>query len=104
MQKNLNLKTTYLVSSNEFTKQFKIDDIDLFIHKTFDEDSNLHFIVACIPFIKEVSASDIKYPIAFELERERNKVFKKFSCEDSIDFIDKLIEQVKENDKNKVVI
>jgi hypothetical protein len=103
MKKLVDKKANRLISRNEFSKQFKIGEIDLFIHKTFDQDSNLHFIVVCIPFIAKFNASDIKYPFAFVLERDRNRVFKMWDIEDCLDFLEKLDAEITENDKRRVV-
>jgi hypothetical protein len=98
----LKIQTNKFVSGNDFSKHFKLGDIDLHLHKAYDEDSNLHFIVFCIPHIVEVNASDIKYPIGFEVEKERDEVFSNFKVDDGLDFMDKLVEEIRENDKNKV--
>ena len=103
MKKSVDKTANRLISRNEFSKQFKIGDIDLFIHKTYDEDSNLHFIAVCIPFIAKFNASDIKYPFAFEFERDRNRVFKMWDISDCLDFLEKLDEEITENDKRRVV-
>jgi hypothetical protein len=103
MKKSVDKTANRLISRNEFSKQFKIGEIDLFIHKTFDEDSNLHFIAVCIPFIAKFNASDIKYPFAFELEHDRNWVFKDWDVADCLDFLEKLDAEITENDKRRIV-
>lgn len=102
MENQLKIQTNKFVSGNEFSKHFKLGDIDLHLHKAYDEDSNLHFLVVCIPNIVEVNAIDVKYPIAFEVEKERDDVFSNFKVDEGLDFLDKLIEEIKENDKKKV--
>lgn len=84
-----------LISENEFTKHYKYEekDIDCYLSKAFDEETDKHFLVASIPRIPELNAMHIQYPMVFENEAERNKFFEDF---DALDFLDYLLEQMKQ--------
>jgi hypothetical protein len=86
-----------LVSENKFSKIFKIGEIDLYVAKAFDEESNVHFIVCSIPVIKEITAMDIQYPVYCQSEVSRDAMFDNFDIPFAEGFLDALIKEIKEN-------
>ena len=82
-----------LVSENEFTKHHRYEekDVDCYLSKAYDEETEKHFLVASIPRIPELNAMHIQYPMVFETEAERNKFFDEFNA---LDFLDYLIDQM----------
>ena len=86
-----------LVSKNDFTKIFKLGDVDLYVHKAHDEDSSKWFLVCSIPHLKELNIADLKYPITFDTQREMNKGFKAFDVDGALIFIKELISEIKRN-------
>jgi hypothetical protein len=88
-----------LVSENKFSKIFKIGEIDLYVAKAFDEESNVHFIVCSIPVIKEITAINIQYPVYCQSEVSRDAMFDNFDIPFAEGFIDALIKEIKENDE-----
>ena len=86
-----------LEAENEFTKTFKYEDIDMYVSKAFDEDSDTHYLVFNIPVIPELNISQIQLPVQFNSEKERNEAFKSFDIHQAKKFIDDLINQVRTN-------
>lgn len=82
-----------LVSENEFTKHYKYEEkeIDCYLSKAYDEETDKHFLVASIPKIPQLNAMHIQYPMAFDTEQERNQFFTDFNA---LDFLDYLVEQM----------
>jgi len=82
-----------LVSENEFTKHYKYEEkeIDCYLSKAYDEETDKHFLVASIPKIPQLNAMHIQYPMAFDTEQERNQFFADFNA---LDFLDYLVEQM----------
>lgn len=91
--------TNLLVSENKFSKIFKIGNIDLYVAKAFDEESNIHFIVCSIPIIEEITARDIQYPVYCESETSRDIMFDNFDIPFAEGFIDALIKEIMENNE-----
>jgi hypothetical protein len=92
-----------LVSESKFTKHFELNDIQLFIHKAYDEDSDKHFITPCIPFINELNIQDLKDSLVFENEAERDIAFENWDVDFADYYIQFTIEKIKkqnaENEK-----
>jgi hypothetical protein len=90
-----------LIAENEFSKTFKyideINDIDMFIAKAYDDEQDKHYIVASIPYIKEVSSERVQFPFIFEDEADRDNGFLAFDINFAKDFIPKLIQMIKDN-------
>jgi hypothetical protein len=91
------MKVFNLEAENDVQKIFKSLDTDVFIVKAFDEESNKHFIVFSIPLLTEVNVQHIQYPFEFNTEVERDDVFKNINMEYVSAFIDKIVNQIKEN-------
>jgi hypothetical protein len=87
---------TMLVAKNEFSKTFKIKDVDLYLAKAYDDETNTHFLVVSIPHISETSTTQIQYPINFATEVERDEAFVKFDISFAKTFVDDLITFMKE--------
>ena len=91
-----------LLSDNEFTKIFKVrGDIDLFLTKAFDEDSNKHYIVATIREIVELNASGIQFPYEYNTDHERDNAYKQYGTEEARDFVEFSIQFIKDKEKFK---
>lgn len=92
-----------LVSESKFSKHFELDNINLYIHKAFDEDSNKHFIIPCIPTIEELNINDLKDSLVFENEEERDGAFENWDLDFSNYYVSFTIEKIKkqnlENEK-----
>jgi hypothetical protein len=85
-----------LESENEFTKIFKDGDIEIYLSKAYDEDSNKHYLIASIPNLTEVDASDIKYPFPFDTDVERDEFFNIFDTTSAKEFTRDLVAFIKE--------
>jgi len=68
--------TSTLVSENEFTKVFKIDEVDMYVSQAFDEESSLHYLICSIPEIPIINVSHIQFPISFNTKQEMQQAFK----------------------------
>ena len=88
-----------LESQNEVQKIFKSHDVDIYVGKAYDEDSNKHFLIFSIPVIPEAGIQHIQYPFVFDTEKERDEVFVHIDEKYASDFLDKLITQIEENKK-----
>ena len=90
-----------LIAENEFSKTFKykdeINEIDLFIAKAYDDEQDKHYVVASMPYIKEVHSERVQFPFIFEDESDRDNGFLAFDVNFAKDFIPKLIQMIKEN-------
>jgi len=94
-----------LIAENEFSKTFKykdeINEIDLFIAKAFDDEKNQHYIVASIPYIKEVNAERVQFPFIFKDEQDRDNGFEGFEVVFANTFIPQLIDMIKKQNEEK---
>ena len=90
-----------LIAENEFSKTFKykdeINEIDMYIAKAYDDEQDKHYIVASIPYIKEVYSERVQFPFIFEDEQDMNNGFLAFDLAFAKDFIPQLINMIKEN-------
>jgi len=90
-----------LIAENEFSKTFKykdeINEIDMYIAKAYDDEQDKHYIVASIPYIKEVYSERVQFPFIFEDEQDMNNGFLAFDLAFAKDFIPKLIQMIKDN-------
>lgn len=90
-----------LIAENEFSKTFKykdeINEIDMYIAKAYDDEQDKHYIVASIPYIKEVSSERVQFPFIFEDEADRDNGFLAFDVNFAKDFIPQLIQMIKDN-------
>lgn len=95
------VKGAELVSENEFSKIFKFNDIDIYLAKANDEESNGHFIVASIPRIDEVDVSHLQYPFKYDSAEDRDMAFKEFNVIMVEDFIYSVISFIKEQQQKQ---
>ena len=86
-----------LVSENEFSKVFKVDDVDLYVTQAFDEESNTYFLICSIPVIPILNVEHIKFPIAFQSKEEMGQGFTQLTPDWASKFISDAIEYIKEN-------
>lgn len=99
MTKVIRIYNFILESENEFTKIFKDGNIGIFMSKAYDEDADKHYVVASIPNIEEIDASEIKYPFAFDTSHERDDFFDAFDVKNASEFIRDLVTYIKEQQK-----
>ena len=94
-----------LVSENEFSKVFKLNSVDLYVHKANDEDSGKWFLICSIPMlvVNGYNVADLKYPITFDTEEGMNLGFQDFDLFNALEFIDELTEEVKKNQSNQIL-
>jgi hypothetical protein len=90
------IKGAELISENDFTKIFKFNDIDVYLTKAVDEDSNSHFLVASVPRIDELDVSHLQYPFKYDTTEDRDMAFKEFNVIMVEDFIYSVIAFIKE--------
>ena len=93
------MKVFKLEAENDVQKIFKSIDIDVYVGKAYDEDTDKHFIVFSIPVIPEANVQHIQFPYVFETEKERDEVFTHLDDKYISAFIEKLISQIEENKK-----
>jgi hypothetical protein len=86
-----------LVSENEFSKVFKVDDVDLYVTQAFDEESNTYFLICSIPVIPVLNVEHIKFPIAFKTKEEMGQGFTQLTPDWASKFISDATEYIKEN-------
>lgn len=73
---------TTLLADNGITKTFKVisatsGEVDVFITKAFDDDTNKHFLIVNIPTMPLLKVERIQLPISFDSEQFRNDAFEK---------------------------
>ena len=91
-----------ILDENEFSKHFKYNNIEIFLAKAVDEETDKHFLVVSIPHIAEVEAQSLQYPISFDNAIERDEAFIKFDLEYVKIFLKEVIDFIKEQQaKNK---
>ena len=88
-----------LESENDVQKIFKSEDIDVYVGKAFDEESDKHFLIFSIPVIPEANVQHIQYPYVFDTEKQRDEIFTHLEHKYISDFTEKLISQIRENNK-----
>jgi hypothetical protein len=89
--------TSVLVSENEFTKIFKVDEIDLYLTKAHDEETGMYFLICSIPTIPEVGVEHIKFPIGFNSKEEMEQGFTQLTPDWASKFVQDAIEYIKTN-------
>ena len=77
------------------------EELDFFINKAFDEESNTHCLLVYIPTIPELEVHHIQQPIAYESEAERDRVYTELNEDFVNQFYAALYNQIIENKKNK---
>ena len=91
-----------LISDNGFTKIFKLrEDVDLFLSKAVDEDTDKHYMVATIREIKELNAHGIQFPFEYDDESIRDNEYNEWGESVARDFLEFSIQFIKEKDKLK---
>lgn len=88
-----------LEAQNDVQKIFKSIDIDVYVGKAYDEDSDKHFLIFSIPVIPSANVQHIQFPYVFESEKERDDVFIGIDDKYITVFVEKLISQIEENKK-----
>ena len=96
MTKVIRIYNFTLESENEFSKIFKDGDLGVYLSKAYDEDDDKHYLVASIPHIKEVDASEIKYPFKFDTSEERDEAFDSFDTKTTSEFMRDLVKFIVE--------
>ena len=83
-------------------KGFKNEqELDFFINKAFDEESNTHCLLIYIPSLPDLNVHHVQQPIAYESEEERDRVYTENMNEDFVNqFYAALVNQIIENKKN----
>ena len=91
-----------LVSANDFTKVFLYNDIEIYISRAYDEDSDKHFLVNSIKSIPSLNVHNIQYPILFESQVQRDDAFNMFDENIAKVHIEGIIVEItKRNDESK---
>ena len=93
------MKVFKIESENDVQKIFKSNDVDVYVGKAFDEETNKHFLIFSIPLIPEANVQHIQFPYIFDTEKERDEVFTHLEANYVADFVEKLIIQIEENKK-----
>jgi hypothetical protein len=93
------MKVFKIESQNEVQKIFKSHDVDVYVGKAFDEETDKHFLIFSIPVIPEANVQHIQFPYIFETEKERDEVFTHLEENYISEFVEKLITQINENKK-----
>jgi hypothetical protein len=93
------MKVFKIESQNEVQKIFKSHDVDVYVGKAFDEETDKHFLIFSIPIIPEANVQHIQFPYIFETEKERDEVFTHLEENYISEFVEKLITQINENKK-----
>jgi len=93
------MKVFKIESQNEVQKIFKSHDVDVYVGKAFDEQTDKHFLIFSIPVIPEANVQHIQFPYIFETEKERDEVFTHLEENYISEFVEKLITQINENKK-----
>jgi hypothetical protein len=93
------MKEFKLEKENDVQKIFKSEDIDVYVGKAFDEDSDKHFLIFSIPLIPEANVQHIQYPYVFDTEKERDEIFTHLEHNYISEFVERLINQIRENNK-----
>lgn len=86
-----------LVSENEFSKVFKVDNIDLYVGQAFDEDSNTYFLICSVPIIPALGVEHLKFPIAFQTKDEMVQGFGQLTPDWASKFIFDAIDYIEDN-------
>ena len=93
------MKVFKLESQNDVQKIFKSYDVDVYVGKAFDEETDNHFLIFSIPVIPEANVQHIQFPYVFDTEKERDDVFVNLDDKYITVFVEKLIGQIEENKK-----
>jgi len=93
------MKVFKLESQNDVQKIFKSYDVDVYVGKAFDEETDKHFLIFSIPVIPEANVQHIQFPYVFDTEKERDDVFVNLDDKYITVFVEKLIGQIEENKK-----
>ena len=72
-----------------------------FIAKAFDEEQDKHYVVASIPYIKEVNSERVQFPFIFNDEADRDNGFLGFDVLFAKTFVPELINMIKKQNEEK---
>lgn len=75
-------------ADNTFTKVFKYGDIEMYVSKAVDEETDKHFIVASIKEIQDLNVQNVQYPFGFNTEKERDEAYESFDNKFATQYID----------------
>ena len=93
------MKVFKIESENDVQKIFKSYDVDVYVGKAYDEETDKHFLIFSIPVIPEANVQHIQFPYIFDTEKERDEVFTHLEANYISEFVEKLIIQIEENKK-----
>jgi len=93
------MKVFKIESENDVQKIFKSHDVDVYVGKAYDEETDKHFLIFSIPVIPEANVQHIQFPYIFDTEKERDEVFTHLEANYIAEFVEKLIIQIEENKK-----
>ncbi len=93
---------TKLKSSNEFTKVYVNEEleVEMYISKAYDEDTDKHYLVASIPEIKEFSVHKVQLPLEFDTAELRDETFNNFDGDRLLNLIIEDVRKKQEYLKN----
>jgi hypothetical protein len=98
--KIIKMEDIEIISENEFTKIFKYkDNVEIYLSKAVDEETDKHFLVASIPQIKETNTLNLSYPSQYDTIEQRDSVFNDFDLSVAKFFIEDLIQTIKNQNK-----
>lgn len=85
---------TTLLSENDFSKTFLIDEVRLYVCKAYDKESAIHYLVVSIPEIPKLKVQKVQYPVDYRSISERDFAFLHF---DANGFFDEVSEHIEKN-------
>ena len=85
-----------LIEQNEFSKTFRDEEhnIDLFVQKGGDEETNQHYLIFNVPLLESLNVGNIQYPVLMESEEKRNELFDAYQEVQADDFILQLTAEI----------
>ena len=78
------------------------DDLDFFVNKAYDEESDMHCLLIFIPVLPQYNIRQVQNPIAYSSEAERDKAYIENINDEFVNNFYKLIcDKIEENLANK---
>lgn len=76
------------------------EDIDFFVNKAYDEETDTHALLIYVPKIPEYNILHVQQPLFYQDEAERDRIYKENINEDFVNaFWENLINKIKANKK-----
>jgi hypothetical protein len=95
------MENAVLLEKNEFSKTYRQGEVMIYVAKSYDDRTDLHYIVVSIPQIPHLGVLKLQLPIEFKFEPMRDAFFDRFDCDVFMKELEQKIISNRENLENQ---